>query len=130
MVLRMLAMAPKLFKAGVAMASISDWRYYDTAYTERFMGPYDKDVYWKASALRLARQIPNHKLLMIHGMSDFNALPQNTMAMSKLLFKYKKYFRHELRPKEEHHVNYLLSMLRFFKKTLYGFCHRKHKNGS
>ena len=62
------------FKAGVAGAPVTDWRLYDTHYTERFMGtPQDNAKGYAATEVvsRLPRLAPN-ALLLMHGMADDN----------------------------------------------------------
>ena len=73
MTLRCLALAPEVFKAGVAAAPVTDWDGYDTCYTERYMGtPLDNAKGYKsASVLTRAGDIRG-PLLLIHGLLDEN----------------------------------------------------------
>ncbi len=68
-----------IFKAGVAIAPVTNWRYYDNIYTERYMGkPQDNpDGYDKNSPLYNAENLKGH-LLICHGLADDNVHPQNT----------------------------------------------------
>jgi dipeptidyl-peptidase-4 len=65
--------APDVFAAAVAVAPVTDWRDYDTAYTERYLGlPADNaQAYEKASPLTYAATL-KRPLLLAHGMQDDN----------------------------------------------------------
>jgi dipeptidyl-peptidase-4 len=77
---------PDVFHAAVAGAPVTDWRLYDTCYTERYLGhPGDQpEVYAQSSLLadapRLARP-----LLFIHGLADDNVVVAHTLRMSSAL---------------------------------------------
>ena len=75
----MLTRNGKHFKAGVAVAPCTDFRLYDTAYTERYMGhPNDnKDGYDSTSALSWIHRMEG-SLLLIHGTEDDNVHMQHT----------------------------------------------------
>ncbi|WP_194744537.1 DPP IV N-terminal domain-containing protein [Thermaurantiacus tibetensis] len=75
MALRLMTKAPEAFAAGVAGAPVTDWRLYDTHYTERYLGnpardpaPYDASAI-VPDAARLARP-----LLLLHGLADDNVV--------------------------------------------------------
>jgi len=75
----MLAMtASTEFKAGVAVAGVSDWRYYDTKFAEAFMKrPQDNpEGYDKTSHALRAKEL-HGRLLLVHGTYDDNVHPQN-----------------------------------------------------
>ena len=74
------------FKAGVAIAAPTDWRFYDSVYTERFMRtPKENgDGYQASSAISRASKL-NGKLLLIHGSADDNVHLQNFMEYSEAL---------------------------------------------
>lgn len=74
------------FKAGVAIAAPTDWRFYDSVYTERFMRtPKENgDGYQASSAISRASKLKG-KLLLIHGSSDDNVHLQNFMEYSEAL---------------------------------------------
>ena len=77
---------PDVFHAAVAGAPVTDWRLYDTCYTERYLGHPDDQpqVYAQSSLLadapRLARP-----LLFIHGLADDNVVVAHTLRMSSAL---------------------------------------------
>ena len=74
--------APDVFKAGVSVAPVTDWKLYDTAYTERYMGrPQDNpDGYKDSSTASHAAQLKG-KLLYIHSTGDDNVHFANTAEM-------------------------------------------------
>ena len=74
------------FSAGVSVAPVSDWRLYDTHYTERYMGlPIDnKEGYTKSNVLNQIDALES-PLLLMHGMADDNVLfTHSTLLMSAL----------------------------------------------
>ena len=75
-------MYPDLFPVGVANSAVTDWRFYDTIYTERYMGLLGQNAegYAGSSAVEHADQLTGH-LLLVHSMMDDNVHPQNTMQL-------------------------------------------------
>lgn len=77
--------APEYFKAGVAGAPVTDWRLYDTHYTERFMGmPGDGNVYENSSVFPYSDNLKGD-LLIYHGMADDNVLFTHSTKLYKQL---------------------------------------------
>jgi dipeptidyl-peptidase-4 len=78
----MLEADPGLYAAGIAVAPVTKWELYDTAYTERYLGnpKAEPAVYAKSNALGDADKIRD-PLLVIHGMSDDNVVFQNSTAL-------------------------------------------------
>jgi len=73
MTLHLLARAPELYAGGMSVAPVSDWRLYDTHYTERYLGkPGEGDVYDRASLFPYIEGIAPGSLLLVHGMADDN----------------------------------------------------------
>ena len=74
-----LTKASKTFDVGVAVAPVTDWKYYDSAYTERFMGlpKENRQGYESASVMSYIDQFKGN-LLVIHGTVDDNVHVQNT----------------------------------------------------
>jgi dipeptidyl-peptidase-4 len=72
--------APDVFRCGVAGAPPTDWSYYDTIYTERYMRTPEKnpDGYAATNLIDLAGQLQARPLL-IHGLADTNVHLQNTV---------------------------------------------------
>ena len=74
------------FAAGIAVAPVTDWRLYDTHYTERYLGkPQENPAgYAKSAALADAAGI-NVPLLLMHGMADDNVLFDHSLKLVKVL---------------------------------------------
>ena len=114
------------FKAGVAIAPVTDWRLYDSAYTERYMRrPQVNDRgYEQASLLDKAADLTGD-ILIIHGTGDDNVHVQHTMQYINALVQADKQFEMQLYPDDNHHLkkgNNALHMheriLRFLTATL------------
>ncbi|MCH2139103.1 MAG: S9 family peptidase [Phycisphaerales bacterium] len=77
---------PDVFHAAVASAPVTDWRHYDTIYTERYMGqPADNEANYDAgSCVKQAEHLRGH-LLLLHGMADDNVHPSNAWALADAL---------------------------------------------
>lgn len=86
MTLHLLFRAGDVFKAGVAVAPVTDWRQYDSIYTERYMGtPQENpDGYRDASPVTYAGQLKG-QLLLIHGTGDDNVHFANTTELIQKL---------------------------------------------
>ena len=82
-----------IFKAGVAVAPPTDWRYYDTIYTERYMRTpkENPDGYGDNPITRAAKM--NAALLICHGTADDNVHPQNTFEYAEALVQADKDFK-------------------------------------
>ncbi len=77
---------PDVFHAAVAGAPVTEWRLYDTHYTERYLGdPKESpDVYDANSLLPLAAGL-TRPLLLIHGLADDNVVSAHTLRLSSAL---------------------------------------------
>ncbi|HQU73167.1 MAG TPA: S9 family peptidase [Calditrichia bacterium] len=76
----------RVFRAGVSVAPVTDWRFYDSAYTERYMGlPKDNPEGYAASSPVNAADSLHGALLMIHGTADDNVHFQNAIHMADRL---------------------------------------------
>jgi dipeptidyl-peptidase-4 len=73
---------PEDFKAGFAGGPVTDWRYYDTIYTERYIGllPENEENYQESSPIQKAEQLKG-KLLIAHGTGDDNVHFANTLSL-------------------------------------------------
>jgi dipeptidyl-peptidase 4 len=95
--------APNVFKCAVAGAPVTDWHYYDTIYTERYMRtPKDNPAgYAESSNVKAAGHL-RAKLLIIHGTSDDNVHLQNTIAFIQALIDARIPYQLYLQPGESH----------------------------
>ena len=85
------------FKAGIAVAPVTDWRYYDTVYTERYMRTPNENTagYNTTSPIQLARNLQG-KLLLMHGTADDNVHFKQSLDYSEALIQAGK--QHEFFP--------------------------------
>jgi len=79
---------PDVFHAAVAGAPVTEWRLYDTHYTERYLGDpkENADVYDRSSLLTIAKSL-RRPLMLIHGLADDNVLAAHTLQMSRVLLE-------------------------------------------
>ena len=102
-----------VFKCGVAVAPVTDWRYYDAPYTERFMQEpkQNADGYHEASALDRINRL-HGRLLIVHGLDDDNVFFSNTASYIEALINAGVDFDMQVYPGKEHSIT--------------GLAHRKH----
>jgi dipeptidyl-peptidase-4 len=93
------------FKMGIAGAPVTDWKNYDSIYTERLMGlPQDNpDGYLSSSCTEAAENL-HGKLLIIHGSVDDNVHLSNTMQFAHALQQARKQFDLMIYPTARHAV--------------------------
>jgi dipeptidyl-peptidase-4 len=94
-----------VFKAGIAVAPVTDWKFYDAAYTERYMKtPQENpDGYALSSPLEHAANLYGN-LLIIHGTADDNVNPQNTFEFTERLVQADKQFDMQLYTNRNHSI--------------------------
>lgn len=94
-----------VFKAGVAVAAVSDWKYYDTVYAERFMRTPKENAegYKNGSAFNRADKLQG-KLLLVHGMADDNVHYQNIAEYSECLVQANKQFDMQVYTNRNHSI--------------------------
>ena len=92
-----------MFHVGVAGAPVTDWKNYDTIYTERYMRTpgENADGYRDGSCLTYARQLKG-KLLLMHGLVDDNVHPANTWQLIELLQREQRRFDLLIYPRSKH----------------------------
>lgn len=125
MTLYALLNAPEVFAAGVSGAPVTDWRFYDTIYTERYLGlPQENESgYRDGSVIPYAKNLKG-KLLLVHNLGDDNVLFQNSFQMAEALQRAGKQFEMMVYPFKSHGVmgfgrNHLNeSILNFFQRTI------------
>lgn len=94
------------FKAGIAVAPPTDWKYYDTVYTERFMRTPKENFegYAATSPIRLAKNLQG-KLLLVHGTADDNVHFQQTMDYAEALVQAGKQFDMQVYKDRNHGIS-------------------------
>ena len=93
------------FKAGIAVAPPTDWKYYDSVYTERFMRTPKENFsgYAATSPIRLAKDLQG-KLLLVHGTADDNVHFQQTMDYAEALVQAGKQFDMQVYKDRNHSI--------------------------
>jgi dipeptidyl-peptidase-4 len=117
--------APDVFQAGFAGAPVTNWRNYDTIYTERYMGlpEENRDGYESTALAQYAARLRG-KLMLAHNLEDDNVLFQNTLQLTEALQSAGKQFELMVYPQKTHpvtgtaadHLNELL--IEFFDRSL------------
>ncbi len=120
--------APDLFQAGVAGAPVTDWRNYDTIYTERYLGlpAGNEEGYRVSSPVHRAGNLKGG-LLLIHNIEDDNVLFQNTMQFAAELEKAGRPFEMMIYPQKTHGVTGVEK--RHLYRTIADFFERRLKPG-
>jgi dipeptidyl-peptidase-4 len=110
-----LARGGKLFKAGISVAPVTDWRLYDNIYTERFMRTpqQNPEGYDRSSVIKLASGITANYLL-IHGTADDNVHFQNAVQLAAALQTAGKQFDFMLYPNKNHGIPGAQTQLHLF----------------
>lgn len=115
-----------IFKAGVAVAAVTDWKYYDTIYGERFMRTpgENHDGYKESSAFTRAKNL-HGKLLLVHGMADDNVHYQNCAEYAEHLVQLGKQFDMQIYTNRNHSIfggytrmHLYTKLTEFFKREL------------
>lgn len=117
---------PDKFHCAVAGAPVTDWRLYDTHYTERYLGnPATNDAPYEANSLMNETHGSSRPLLLIHGLADDNVVAAHTLRLSSALLASGK--DHEvlplsgvthMTPQEIVAENLLLHQLSFINRSL------------
>jgi dipeptidyl-peptidase-4 len=117
---------PEVFHAAIAGAPVTEWRLYDTHYTERYLGdPADRPDHYDANSLLPLAGDLTRPLLLIHGLADDNVVAAHTLQLSAALLEAGR--PHEvlplagithMTPQEEVAENLLLHQLDFLRRAL------------
>ena len=95
----------KMFKLGIAGAPVTDWRNYDSIYTERYMDlPQNNPKGYDSSSVVRAAANLRGKLLIIHGEMDDNVHLSNTMQLAHALQAANKTFQLMIYPRSRHGI--------------------------
>lgn len=115
-----------VFKAGVAVAAVTDWNYYDTIYGERFMRtPKENAEGYKGSSAFTRADKLHGNLLLVHGMADDNVHFQNCAEYAEHLVQLNKQFDMQLYTNRNHGIyggntryHLYTKLTNFFEKNL------------
>ena len=96
---------PGTFNVGVAGGAVTDWRYYEVMYTERYMDtPQANPEGYKEADLKNYVDNLQGKLLLIHDLNDSTVVPQHFVTFTYALIEDKKQFDEFVYPYHEHNV--------------------------
>ena len=97
--------ANDVFKMAIAVAPVTNWRFYDSIYTERYMQTPQENAsgYDDNSPINYASQLKG-KFLLIHGSGDDNVHVQNSMQMMEALIQANKQFDSQIYPDKNHSI--------------------------
>jgi dipeptidyl-peptidase-4 len=106
MTLNLLFRYPEIYKTGIAVAAVTDQRFYDNIYTERYMGLPDENEedYKQASPITFAKNLSGH-LLYMHGTGDDNVHYKNAEVLFNELIKQGKIFSMMIYPNRTHGIS-------------------------
>lgn len=105
MTISMMLRYPKVFTTAVAGGPVTDWKYYEVMYGERYMDRPDENPegYEQASLLNKTQNLEG-KLLVIHGSIDKTVVPQHSLALLQSFIHQKKQMDFFMYPMHEHNV--------------------------
>jgi dipeptidyl-peptidase-4 len=107
----------RVFRMGIAVAPVTDWRLYDTIYTERYMWtPQGNAEGYRASSPQELVSGLTARLLLVHGTGDDNVHPQNTMQLADRLVAAGKPFDLMLYPNRTHSISGGSTSVHLFEK--------------
>ncbi|MCX7834372.1 MAG: S9 family peptidase [Ignavibacteria bacterium] len=117
MVCMCLTSSENVFKAGIAIAPLTDLKFYDNIYMERFMRrPKDNpEGYYNSSPINFADKLSGN-LLLVHGSVDDNVHLQNTMQFAERLVDSKIQFEMQIYNNKEHSILGRVTRYHLFKK--------------
>jgi dipeptidyl-peptidase-4 len=94
-----------VFKMAIAVAPVTNWRFYDSIYTERYMQTPQENPsgYDNNSPINHVNKLKG-KFLLIHGSADDNVHVQNTMQMMEALIQSDKQFDSQIYPDKDHGI--------------------------
>jgi len=94
-----------LFSAGIAVAPVTDWRYYDTKWAEAVLGmPQTNPAGYDSASVVLRAPQLHGRLLLVHGSYDDNVHPQNEQAFIDALVMAGKTFDYMVYPMRKHNI--------------------------
>lgn len=108
-----------IFKAGIAVAPVTDWSFYDTIYTERFLRTPQENPsgYQEGAPLHMAKNLKGN-LLIIHGSADDNVHLRNTMLFIEELIQADIPFEMAIYPNKNHGIYGGNTQLHLYKRKI------------
>ncbi|OXU21775.1 hypothetical protein TSAR_010761 [Trichomalopsis sarcophagae] len=104
-----------VFKCGISVAPVTNWIYYDSIYTERFMGlPTASDNlknYQASGVMSRVEKLRGKKFMLVHGTGDDNVHYQQSMALSRALAEADILYDQVSYPDEAHHLGHVTKHL-------------------
>jgi len=117
----------RLIQCGIAVAPVTQWHHYDSAYTERFMGMPTPESNWKgyteSSLTGMAEYLSDNSLLVVHGTADDNVHIEHSMMLAKTLVNNNILFRQQIYPDEAHG---LFGVIKHMHQTMEAFLDNKY----
>jgi len=112
-----LAKAPDVFKMAIAVAPVTNWRYYDNIYTERYMRRPQENArgYDDNSPVNMVQGLRG-KFLLVHGTADDNVHLQNSIELVEALQKAGKDFEFAVYPDKAHGISGAQTRLHLYRK--------------
>ena len=105
-----------VFRAALSVAPVTDWRLYDTIYTERYMRtPQENPEGYRESAPTAFADRLQGNLLLVHGTGDDNVHPQQTVQLIEALIQADKQFDMRLYPNRTHSISGGVTSVNLFK---------------
>ena len=105
-----------VFRTGVSVAPVTDWRDYDTIYTERYMGlPQENEEGYRNSSPVFFADSLKGMLYLIHGTGDDNVHFQNSVQMADALIDAGKMFHFMMYPQQKHGIAARADRIHLFK---------------
>ncbi|KAK2722622.1 venom dipeptidyl peptidase 4-like isoform X2 [Artemia franciscana] len=103
------ALGETAYRCGMSVAPVTNWIYYDSIYTERYMStPQDNALGYNTSDVtRNVENIRHKKFYLLHGTADDNVHYQQAMMLAKVLEKEDILFHSQSYPDENHGINLL-----------------------
>jgi dipeptidyl-peptidase-4 len=106
-----------VFKTAIAVAPVTNWRYYDNIYTERYMRRPAENAkgYDENAPEKMASKLKGN-FLMIHGTADDNVHFQNAVSLTNELIKANKQFQSEYYPNKNHGIGGGVTRLQLYRR--------------
>jgi dipeptidyl-peptidase 4 len=106
-----------VFKMAIAVAPVTNWRFYDSVYTERYMQTPQENPsgYDNNSPINFVEKLKG-KFLLIHGSADDNVHVQNSMQMMEALIQANKQFDSQIYPDKDHGIRGGKTRIQLFNK--------------